>query len=137
VSPRVLLQISRESWENRNPNTFHQLLLLKMMLGSSVLAILIPLYVTVFVRSSLDHIFVLQTLLWVICSIAYFRVRHDRQVYPASLLVINLISALLLSILITSRLGDISGAYAYVVTLLMAASFLLGPRLALPYILLF
>jgi signal transduction histidine kinase len=137
VSPRVLLQISRESWENRNPNTFHQLLLLKMMLGSSVLVILIPLYVTVFVRARLDHIFILQTLLWVVCSIAYFRVRHDHQVYRASLLIINLITVLLLSILITSRLGDVSGAYAYVVTLIMAASFLQGPRFALPYVLLF
>jgi signal transduction histidine kinase len=99
--------------------------------------ILIPLYVTAFVRLTLDHIFVLQSLLWIICLIAYFRVRHDRQVYRASLLVINLITALLLSILITSRLGDVSGAYAYVVTLLMAASFLLGPRFALPYVLLF
>jgi signal transduction histidine kinase len=137
VSPRVLLQISRESWENRNPNSFYQLLLLKMMLGSAVLGILIPLYVTVFVRANLDHTLVLQSLLWATCAIAYYRVRHDRQVYRASLLVINLISALLLSILSTSRLGDVSGAYAYVVTLLVAASFLLGPRFALPYVCLF
>jgi signal transduction histidine kinase len=137
VSPHVLLQISRESWEDRHPNTFHQLLLLKIMLGSALLGILMPLYVTVFVRARLDHIFVLQAMAWIVCLISFFRIRHDQQVYRAGLLIINLITILLLSILITSRLGDISGAYHYVPILLVAASFLLGPRLALPYFLLF
>jgi signal transduction histidine kinase len=69
--------------------------------------------------------------------ISYFRVRHDRQVYRASLVIINLLTALLLSILVTSRLGDISGAYSYVIALIIAASFLSGPRFAFPYFLLF
>lgn len=137
MSPHVLLQISRESWENRDSNHFHQLLLLKMLLGSATLGILIPLYVTVFVRARLDHIFVLQSLAWVVFLISYFRVRHDRQVYRASLIIITLLTSLLLSILVTSRLGDISGAYSYVVVLIIAASFLLGPRFAFPYFLLF
>lgn len=137
MSPRALLQISREAWENRNPNTFHQLLLLKIVLGCSVFGILIPLYVTAFVRARIDHIFVLQSLMWVVCVISYFRVRHDRQVYRASLVTISLLTALLLTILITSRLGDNSGAYHHVITLVVAASFLLGPRFAFPYFLLF
>ncbi len=137
MSPRTLLQISRDSWESRNPDTFHQLLLLKIILASAVLGILIPIYVTAFVRARIDHIFVLQSLLWVICLISYFRVRHDRQVYRASIIIINLITVLLLTILIASRLGDISGAYHHTVTLVVAASFLLGPRSAFPYFLLF
>ncbi|MDQ3234147.1 MAG: HAMP domain-containing histidine kinase [Pseudobdellovibrionaceae bacterium] len=137
MTPRSLLQISRKAWDNRNPNTFHQLLLLKMMLGCAVLGILFPLYVTVFVRSRFDHIFLLQVLMWVVCFISYFRVRHDRQVYKASLVIVNLMTFLLLTMLISSHQGDVSGAYHHVVTILVAASFLLGPRFALPYFLLF
>jgi len=137
VSARALLQISRESWNNRNSNLFHQLMLLKMMLGIALVGILIPIYVTAFVRARLDHIFVLQSLMWAVCLVSYLRVRHARQVYQASIFIITLLTFLLLSILISSRLGDISGAYHHVVAILVAASFLLGPRFALPYYLLF
>ncbi|WP_176736516.1 sensor histidine kinase [Oligoflexus tunisiensis] len=133
MSPRLLLQISRESWDHRNPNGIYQLMLLKLILGCGLIYILVPLYVSIFVRGSLGHIFVLQALMWISCLVSYFHVRHDRQVYRASLFIVTLLSVLLLSILITTRLGDISGAYHYVVALVMAASFLLGPRLAFPY----
>lgn len=134
---RRLLQVSRSAWENKDPQSFHKLLLLKMMMIFGIVGIAFPLYVTVFIRQVLDHIFFLQISMWLTCLIAFIKVREDSQIRVASLIIINLLTFLLLSILISSGIGDNSGAYHHVVPILIAASFLLGPRFALPYFILF
>jgi signal transduction histidine kinase len=97
----------------------------------------IPIYATVFVRAQLDHTFVLQVLIATVCFVAYFYVRRIEQVYKASIFIITLLSFLLISIMISSALGDNSGAYHHVATIILATSFLLGQRFALLCYLLF
>jgi hypothetical protein len=112
VSLREILQISQESWDSKDPQSFYRLLLLKLVLAIGAIGVLLPLYVTIFVSENKDNL-VSQGLMWLVFCVSYFKVKHDRQVFKAGLVIVNIVVALLLKILIGSRIGDASGAYHY------------------------
>ncbi len=128
-----LLQINKESWQSQDIDAHHRLLLLKCILLGALFGIPVALFTTAFVRARLDHIFYLQLAMWFVCVFTYVKVKSIEQVERASFHVINSLSILLLLILISSRLGDISGAYHHVIAIIIASSFLRGPRATLPY----
>ncbi len=127
---RYILNIKKTAWDADDPDGFYPLVMVKAFSILAVLASFSGILTSLKTPGSSLFILYLQSFALLVGIWMYFYTTIAERVKIASQICLGLLTCIVITMLIKSKSGDVSGAYHIVPSIILAYVFLLGVRVA-------